>query len=102
MKASRRNLLSTLNTVNPGRMEFELLRNILILAGIFIMSIIPMVLYIVSQMDIFILLSIPGSSFGTMTIQICAILLDRDLRAVVRTMFRSKIRVMPLANINPT
>ena len=85
------------NTTSEKR-DLEVLRNIIILLFIYISGGIPTLLYLTSTMDVFYLASIVTFTFVVMIEKICTVLLDRELRLVVKNMVYSRNRVMPFEN----
>jgi hypothetical protein len=86
------------NTTNEKR-DLEVLRNIAILSCIYISGGIPTLIFLVSSINIFYLAGIVTITFAVMIEKLCAILLDRELRLVVKNLVCSrKNRVMPFEN----
>lgn len=86
------------NTTNEKR-DLEVLRNIVILLCIYISGGIPTLIFLVSSINIFYLAGIVTITFAVMIEKLCAILLDRELRLVVKNLVCSrKNRVMPFEN----
>ncbi len=85
------------NTTNDKR-DLEVLRNIVILLGIYITGGIPTLLYLISNIDLLYLAGIVTFTLAVMIEKICTILLDRELRYVVKNILSSRNRVMPFEN----
>lgn len=86
-----------LNTTNNKR-DLEVLRNIVILLGIYISGAIPTLLYLLSSINIFYLIGIVSISLAVSIEKLCTVLLDREIRLVVKNMMSSRNRIMPFEN----
>ena len=99
VKKRRRNARSNAISASKGRLELELLRNIAVLVGIFLLGGVSTVVYTITSIKLFDLIGMVMVSLCASAVQICTIVLDRDFRQVVRDMFRTNTRVEPSARI---
>lgn len=99
VKRHRQNIRMSMNTNISNRLELELLRNILVLIGIFFLGGTPTVLFMISLMKFFYLMAFVTLSFCAAFVQLCTILLDRDLRDVVRSLLLPRTRVVPITQL---
>ena len=97
VKKRRRNARSNTIVSSKGRLELELLRNIAVLVGIFLLGGVWTFIYVITSIKLFDLIGIVMVSLCASAVQICTIALDRDFRQVVQSMFRTNTRVNPLA-----
>jgi hypothetical protein len=97
VKQTRQRAEAILNTTNDKR-DLEVLRNIVILLGIYIAGGVPTLLYLLSSIEVFYLAGIVTFTFAVAVEKLCTISLDRELRIVVKNMISSKNRIMPFEN----
>jgi hypothetical protein len=98
VKKVKRNVVTVIRRTNNENRDLELLRNILILVVIFLVCGAPTVVFIVTSIKIFYLISIVTLSFCAASVQMCTILLDRDLRQILRDMFTPTTHITILQN----
>lgn len=84
-----------------GNRDLEVLRNILILLCIYLAGGIPTLIFLISTNRIFYLIGIVTISMAIALEKLATILLDRDLRHVVRELCTRKVRVRPTSNNTP-
>ena len=96
VKRQRQDIRMSMNANISNRLELELLRNILVLLGIFLLGGTPTILFLISSMKFFYLMAFVTLSFCAAFVQLCTILLDRDLRNVVRSLLWPQTRVVPM------
>ncbi|UJR25662.1 hypothetical protein I4U23_007013 [Adineta vaga] len=89
---------TTLNNTMSDKRDLEVLRNIVILLCIYIAGGIPTIIFMVTNDDLFYFTGIVTFTLTVVIEKICTILLDRELRQVVKGMIRSNDRVMPFEN----
>lgn len=77
------------------RRDLEVLRNIAILLAIYLAGGVPTLIFLVTSINLFYLAGIVTFTLAVMIEKICTVLLDRELRLVVKTKFYSRNRVMP-------
>jgi len=97
LKKAKKSAVLIRNTAN-GKRDLEVLRNIVILLGIYISGAIPTLLFIMSAIHRFYSASIITIPISVMIEKMCTILLDRELRQVVKNIISSRNRIMPFRN----
>jgi hypothetical protein len=97
IKRTRKSAVIILTTTNDKR-DLEVLRNIVILLFIYIVGGVPTLIFLLTDLDIFYLSGIVTFTFTVAVEKICTILLDRELRQVVKEILYSRNRVMPFEN----
>lgn len=95
-KATKRAELIRSN-VNDRR-DLEVLRNIAILLAIYLAGGTPTLIFLITSNDILYLAGIVTFTLAVMIEKLCTVLLDRELRIVVKHRMYSKNRVMPFEN----
>jgi hypothetical protein len=84
--------------IRRSNRDLELLRNIMILLGIYIAGALPTTLYLMTNISILYFAGIVCISFSIAIEKLFTIILDREIRIVVKKVFnRSKTRVTPAA-----
>ncbi|CAF0760264.1 unnamed protein product [Adineta ricciae] len=78
--------------------DLEVLRNIVILLCVYIAGGIPTILFMITEIELFYLASIVTFTLTVAIEKICTILLDRDLRPVVKGLLFKTDRIMPYEN----
>ena len=86
---------NSVRSVNSDKRDLELLRNILVLLGIYLMGGVPSILYLMTSIELIYAMSIVSISLSIAVEKICTILLDRDMRQVTKSLLGSMTRVMP-------
>jgi hypothetical protein len=97
IKKARKGVETTLKAISDKR-DLEVLRNIVILLGIYIIGGVPTIFYLLSGIEIFYLAGIVTFTLAVAVEKICTVLLDRDLRQVVKSIRSSRSQVMPFDN----
>ena len=75
--------------------DLELLRNIMILLGIYLLGGLPSVLFVITANEWIYLISIVSMSLTVAIEKISMIMLDRDIRQVTKNLMFQRTRVMP-------
>ena len=83
------------NTTHEKR-DLEVLRNIVIFLGIYIVGGTPSLIYLVSSVEIFYLTGIATVTLAVFMEKIVTIILDRELRSVVKGLIYSRHQITPL------
>ncbi|CAF1333067.1 unnamed protein product [Adineta ricciae] len=99
MKKSRDSLGSRAGSNNNRQMEVIVLRNILIMIVLFVISGVPNVMFMFTAMKLFYLSTIVTWPFCAAAVQVCAIVLDRDLYKVVHGILACRRSISPTGNI---
>nr|ACD88964.1 7 transmembrane receptor 2 [Adineta vaga] len=87
-----------IGTRNNEKRNLELLRNILILLFIYLAGGIPTFLFIVTSNRILYLIGIVTISLTVAIEKLCTIILDRELRQVIRRFFCRDSQIVPMRN----
>ena len=85
-------------SVNSNKRDLELLRNIVILLSVYLMGGVPTLLFLFSGLRILYLMGIVSIAFGVATEKVFTVLLDRELRQVVRQLRSKGTRIIPIDN----
>ena len=86
------------NTMKRQKMNLELLRNILILVCIYLGGGLPFLLFVVTSIRNLYLVNLVTLSLTVAVEKIFTIVLDRELRQVIRSCLRRQILIMPFDN----
>ncbi len=97
LKKAKKDAAFISNITNDKR-DLEVLRNIVTLLGIYIAGALPSLLYIVSAISFLYSAGIVTITLLVMIEKTCTILLDRELRQVVKSIISSKNQIMPFEN----
>jgi hypothetical protein len=89
-------------TIQKDKRDLEVLRNISMLLGIYLMGGVPTLLFLVTSNRIFYLISIVMISLTVAVEKVCTILLDRELRQVIRKIAPKTTRITPFNNTHTT
>ena len=79
--------------------DVKLLRNIFILVAIYLIGGIPTLLFLVTSIRTLYLIGIVTISLAVAVEKVCTILLDRELRQVIRKLLLKTTRVTPIDNV---
>ena len=85
-------------STNSNKRDLELLRNIVILLAIYLMGGVPTLLFLMTASRVLYLMGLVSISLGVAIEKICTILLDRELRQVVRQILWKRTRIIPTDN----
>ena len=83
------------NTTHEKR-DLDVLRNILIFLGIYILGGVPTLIFLVTSLDAFYLTGIATVTLAVFMEKIVTIILDRELRLVARSLICSRHQITPL------
>jgi hypothetical protein len=78
--------------------DLEVLRNILVLLGIYFSGGVPTLLFLLTSNKILYLIGIVTISLSVAIEKVCAVLLDREIRLVVRNLVFRSAQTVPLEN----
>lgn len=98
VRQSTKNALIQVRSQHNANRDLEVLRNVLILLGIYLAGGIPTLIFLISTNRIFYLIGIVTISLTIAVEKFVTIFLDRELRNVVRDLCFRKTRVMPTSN----
>lgn len=101
VKRAHEHAVTTLNILNDKR-DLEVLRNIVVLLAIYIAGGIPTILFLFTAIEAFYLLGIVTFTLTVALEKIFTIILDRDLRQVMKSFIRNKNRITPIQFLQPT
>ena len=101
VKKAHEHAVTMLNILNDKR-DLEVLRNIVVLLAIYIAGGIPTILFLFTAIEVFYLLGIVTFTLTVALEKIFTIVLDRDLRQVMKICFRNKNRITPIETLQPT
>ncbi|CAF0885409.1 unnamed protein product [Rotaria sordida] len=102
VKQAKKEARSLLRLIHGEKRDLELLRNIVILMSIYLISGIPLVLFLFSSNRILYLIGLVTLSLAVAVEKVCTILLDHELRQVIRKLLIRKRRITPLDNRHTT
>ncbi len=88
----------SIGTINNEKRNLKLLGNILILLGIYLMGGTPSLLFVLTSNKILYLIGIVTISLTVAIEKLCTILLDRELRKVIRKLLTRRTRITPRNN----
>jgi hypothetical protein len=88
----------SIGTINNEKRNLKLLGNILILLGIYLMGGLPSLLFVLTSNEILYLIGIVTISLTVAIEKLCTILLDRELRKVIRKLLTRRTRITPRNN----
>lgn len=89
-------------SINNEKRDLTLLRNIFILMAIYLIGGVPTLLFLVTSIRTFYLISIVTISLAVAVEKVFTILLDRELRQVIRKLVLKTARIIPTDNIQTT
>nr|ACF16055.1 7 transmembrane receptor 3 [Adineta vaga] len=95
VKQTKTRAMMLAKNIHSEKRDLELLRNILILLGIYLLGGTPSILFVITANKPIYLLSIVSMSLLVAVEKISMILLDRDLREVVKNLIQRQTLVMP-------
>ena len=98
VRQSTKNTTMIVRSRHNANRDLEVLRNILILLGIYLAGGIPTLLFLITSNRVFYLIGIVAISFNIAVEKIVTIILDRDMRQVVRGILIRKRRITPMDN----
>jgi hypothetical protein len=102
IRRTRRNATITINSQNSQKRDLEILRYIVILLGIYLTSGIPTILFMLTSIKLIYLINLVSPSFTVVIEKLCTIILDREIRDVLRNKIQRQTIVMPSYNTNTT
>lgn len=82
--------------INTEKRDLELLRNITILLGIYLVGGIPTILFLITTNKLIYLMSIVTISLAVAVEKVFMSILDRDIRQVIKSLMLSKNRIVPI------
>jgi len=82
-------------TMNSEKRDLELLRNILIFLGLYLLGGLPSLLFLITTNKSIYLMSIVSISLTIAIEKICTLILDRDIRQAARSLISLTTRVVP-------
>ncbi|CAF1430522.1 unnamed protein product [Rotaria sordida] len=100
VKRAKKEAKTLLRLTYGEKRDLELLRNIVILLSIYFMGGIPTLLFLVSSQKILYLMGIATISLTVAVEKLCTILLDQELRQVIRKLLTRVRRITPVDNTN--
>lgn len=83
-------------TNNNRKRDLEVLRNIIILLGIYLLGGLPSVLFLITSNKLIFLISIVCISLAVAVEKLFMCILDRDIRQVIHRLICLKMRILPL------
>ena len=98
VKRARLHATTILNLTKDKR-DLDVLRNVLILLGIYISGGIPTILFMMTRIEALYYVGIVTITLSVAIEKICTVLLDRDLRQTVRTLLATTNRIMPFETV---
>ncbi|CAF3369844.1 unnamed protein product [Rotaria sp. Silwood1] len=102
VKRAKNNARPLLRLIHGEKRDLELLRNIVILLSIYFMGGIPTLLFLISSKRTLYLMGIVTISLAVAVEKLCTILLDQELRQVIRILLTRMRRIAPVDNTNTT
>ena len=95
VKQATKHATLLMNNNHHEKRDLELLRNIMILLGIYFLGGLPSVLFVMTGNRWIYLISIVSMSFTVAIEKISMIILDRDIRQVTKSLICRRTRVVP-------
>ncbi|CAF3352289.1 unnamed protein product [Rotaria sp. Silwood1] len=102
VKQAKKGARPLLRLIHGEKRDLQLLRNILILLSIYLMGGIPFLLFVLSSNRILYLMGLVTMSLAVAVEKLCTIILDQELRQVIRKLFIRKMRITPFDNMHTT
>ncbi|UJR19994.1 hypothetical protein I4U23_023128 [Adineta vaga] len=90
--------MNTKTTQNRAKRDLEFLRNIVFLISIYIAGGLPSIVYFLTPTKYPYLINLVTQSIAVALATLCTILLDRDIRQVIKNILRRTTRVVPFVH----
>nr|ACC43975.1 7 transmembrane receptor (rhodopsin family) D [Philodina roseola] len=85
-------------TIKKQKLDLELLRNILILVCTYLFGGLPFILFVITSVRKIYLINLTTISFAVFLEKLFTIILDREIRLVIRNMLRRRREIVPVEN----
>jgi hypothetical protein len=102
VKQIKRSSTTIAKSIISQKRDLELLRNIIIIISIYLGGGLPSIVFFVTQTKYSYLINLVTQSLTVAIAKLCIVLLDREIRQVIKSILCRKMPVMPFNNARPT